>query len=102
VPREINLTVNGIPIKLEKFAESFVEQVTIGMLHSLKGVSVINQIKVTIDKEGKVLVILNNTDFPLKEFAQKIIRSTYIGLLAPLKGIDKDKPLKNLELNITR
>ncbi len=102
MPKEINLNVNDIPIKLEKFAEAYVEQVTIGMLRSLKGVSDINNIKVTIDTAGKVLVILNNTDFPLKDFAQKIFRSTYNGLLAPLKGVDKDKPLKNLELNITR
>jgi len=102
VPREINLTVNDIPIKLEKFAEAYVEQVTIGMLRSLKGVSVIDKVKVTIDREGKVLVVLNSTDFPLKEFAQKIIRSTYIGVIAPLKGVDNDKPLDNMEVDITR
>jgi hypothetical protein len=102
VLKEINLTVNDITIKLENFTETYVEQVTMGMLRSLKGVSEIEKVKVSIDQTGKVLVVLNNADFPLKEFAQKIIRSTYIGLLAPLKGVDKDKPLKNLELNITR
>ena len=102
MPKVINLIVNDIPIKLEKFAESYVEQVTIGMLHSLKGVGVINKVEVTIDKEGKVSVVLNNADFPLKEFAQKIIRSTYIGLLAPLKGTDRDKQFQKMELNITR
>jgi hypothetical protein len=102
VTREISLTVNDTPIKLDYFVAGYLDHVTGGILNSLKGVSEIKKVKLTIDKDGKVLINLNNANFPINYFVEEIIRSTYTGLITPLKGVEKDKPLKNLELNISR
>jgi hypothetical protein len=100
--RDITLTVNDTPIVLDYFVAGYLDHVTGGILGSLKGVSEIKKVKLTIDKEGKVLVKLNNANLPLNYFVEEIVRSTVKGMIETLKGVEKDKPLKNLELNITR
>jgi hypothetical protein len=100
--REITLTVNDIPIKLDYFVAGYLDHVTGGVLNSLKGTGEIKTVKLTIDKEGQVKVTLNKANLPLNYFVEEIVRSTLTGMIAPLKGVEKDKPLKSLELNITR
>jgi hypothetical protein len=100
--REITLTVNDTPIKLDYFVAGYLDHVTGGVLDSLKGTGEIKKVKLTIDKDGKVLIKLNNANLPLNYFVEEIVRSTFAGVVAPLKGVEKDKPLKTLELNITR
>jgi hypothetical protein len=100
--REITLTVNDTPIKLDYFVAGYLDHVTGGMLNSLKGNGEIKTVKLTINKEGQVKVTLNKADLPLNYFVEEIVRSTFTGMIAPLKGVEKDKPLKSLELNITR
>jgi hypothetical protein len=100
--REINLTVNDTPIKLDYFVAGYLDHVTGGILNSLKGTGEIKTVKLTIDKEGKVLIKLNNANLPLNYFVEEIVRSTVRGIIAPLKGVESDKPLKSLELTIKR
>jgi hypothetical protein len=100
--REITLTVNDTPIKLDYFVAGYLDHVTGGILNSLKGTGEIKKVKLTIDKEGKVLISLNSANLPLNYFVEEIVRSTFIGVVTPLKGVEKDKALKSLELNIKR
>ena len=100
--REISLTVNDTPIKLDYFVAGYLDHVTGGILGSLKGTGEIKTVKLTIGKEGQVKITLNKANLPLNYFVEEIVRSTLTGMIAPLKGVEKDKPLKSLELNITR
>jgi hypothetical protein len=100
--REINLTVNGTPINLDYFVAGYLDHVTDGILGALKGTGETKKIKLTISEKGKVKINLNDANLPLNEFAEEIIRSTFKGVIAPLKGVNPEKPLKGLELNITR
>jgi formate dehydrogenase assembly factor FdhD len=100
--REVNLTVNNTPIKLDYFVAGYLDHVTGGIIGSLKGTGEIKKIKLTIDEKGQVKIILNNTNVPLNYFVEEIVRSTITGVVAPLKGVDKDKALSSLELNISR
>lgn len=100
--REISLTVNDTPIKLDYFVAGYLDRVTSGILGSLKGAGEIKKIKLTIDKEGQVKINLNNANIPLNYFVEEIVRSTVKGMIEPLKGVDKDKALTGLELNISR
>ncbi len=100
--REISLTVNDTPIKLDYFVAGYLDHVTGGILDALKGTGDIKKVKLTIDSKGGVKVTLNNANLPLNYFVEEIVRSTVKGVIAPLKGVDAEKPLKGLELNITR
>ena len=100
--REITLTVNDTPIKLDYFVAGYLDHVTGGILNSLKDTGEIKTVNLTIDKEGQVKINLNKADLPINYFVEEIVRSTYAGVIAPLKGVEKDKPLKTLELNIKR
>jgi hypothetical protein len=100
--REISLSVNGTAIKLDHFVAGYLEQLTRGILASLKDTGEIKKLKLTIDKQGKVEINLNGTDLPINYFVEEILRSTYKGAVMPLKGVDRDKPLQTLELNIIR
>jgi hypothetical protein len=100
--REVNLTVNNTPIKLDYFVAGYLDHLTGGILGSLKGTTEIKKVKLTIDKEGQVKINLNNANLPLNYFVEEIVRSTIKGAIATLKGVDKDKPLTGLELDITR
>ena len=100
--RQISLTVNDKPIELDYFVAGYLDHVTGGILASLKGTGEIKNLKLTIGDKGVVKIILNSADLPINYFVEEIVRSTYQGIIAPLKGVEKDKPLQNLELNISR
>jgi hypothetical protein len=102
VTRQIDLSVNNTPIKLDYFVAGYLDHVTGGIIASLKDTGEIKTLKLTIGNKGQVKINLNNADLPINYFVEEIIRSTFTGMIAPLKGVDKDKALKNLELNIKR
>ena len=100
--REVSLTVNAAPIKLDYFVAGYLDHVTGGIIASLKGTGEIKKLKLTISDKGLVKINLNSADLPINYFVEEIVRSTFTGMIAPLKGVDKDKPLQSLELNISR
>ena len=102
VTRQISLIVNDTPINLDYFVAGYLDHVTGGILASLKDAGEIKKLKLTIGDKGQVKINLNNADVPINYFVEEIIRSTFKGIIAPLKGVEKDKPLKSLELNISR
>ncbi len=100
--RHITLVVNDSPIELDFFVAGYLDHIAGGIIASLKGTGEIEKLKITVGEKGVVKIILNNADVPINYFAEGIIRNTLQGAVSPLKGVDKDKPLQNLELDISR
>lgn len=98
--RKIDLTVNEVPIDLDYFVAGYLDHVAGGIIESLHDTGPIKTLKLTIGSEGQVKINLNNSNVVLGYFPEEIIRSTMAGAVAPLKGVDK--PMKSLEMNISR
>jgi hypothetical protein len=98
--KKITLSVNGMPIDLDYFVESYIDHVVGGIISSLQNTGEINELQLTIDNEGQVQINLNNSDVELKYFPIEIIRTTLFGLVTPLKGVSGE--ITALELNISR
>ena len=98
--RQISLSVNDIPIKLDYFVAGYVDHVVGGIIASLKDTGEIKTLELTIDNESQVKIILNGADVPLGYFPVEIIRNTITGMAATLKGVDKS--VDKLELKISR
>ena len=96
--RTVSLSVNNMPIDLDEFVAGYLEQVTAGIVASLKGTDEVNTLKLTVDNEGQVSIILNGSEVSLKYFPVEIIRSTIMGMIAPLKGVSGK--VDNLEITI--
>ena len=86
--REISLSVNDVPIKLDYFVAEYLDHVTGGILGSLHDTGEIVSLNLSIDNEGQVNIVLNGAEVPLKEFPNDIIKSTVMGMVAPLKGVE--------------
>jgi hypothetical protein len=100
VTRQISLSVNNKPVKLDYFVEGYVDHVVGGIIASLKDTGEIKALELSIDNEGQVKINLNGTDVPLGYFPVEIIRNTITGMAATLKGVDKG--IDRLELKISR
>jgi hypothetical protein len=100
VTRNISLSVNNTPIKLDYFVEGYLDHVTVGIIASLKGASEIKDLELNIDQDGIVTVNLNGADIPLNFFASEIIKSTVTGMVTPLKGVEG--AIDKLQLKIER
>jgi hypothetical protein len=100
VTRQISLSVNDIPIKLEYFVEGYVDHVIGGIIASLKDTGEIKSLELTIDNQGQVKIDLNGADVPIGYFPVEIIRNTLTGMVSTLKGVDKG--IDWLELKISR
>jgi hypothetical protein len=100
VTRNINLSINNIPIKLDYFVAGYLDHVTEGIISSLKGTAEIKELELNIDEDGIVAVSLNGADIPLNFFASEIVKSTVIGMVTPLKGVEG--AIDKLELKIER
>ena len=98
--REISLTVNNNPIKLDFFVEGYIYHVTSGIIASLKDTDAIRTLELIVDESGDIKIELNGKDIPLNFFATEIIRNTFAGMVQNLKGVDGK--LKTLELRINR
>ena len=97
--KQIKLTVNNVPIDLDFFVEGYIYHTVSGILSSLRDTGEIENLKLTIDNEGKVAIYLNNADVEIGYFPVLIIKSTLEGMVAPLKGVDS--PVNTLEINIS-
>jgi len=100
VTRQINLSVNNMPIKLDYFVAGYIEHVIGGIIASLKDTGDIKALELTIDNEGHVKIDLNGADIPLSYFPMEIIRNTITGMISTLKGVDKG--IEWVELKISK
>ncbi len=98
--RQISLSVNNKPIKLDYFVEGYVDHVVGGIIASLKDTGETKSLELTIDNQGQVKIDLNGADVPLSYFPVEIIRNTIMGMASTLKGVDKG--IDRLELKISR
>ena len=98
--RQVNLTVNDVPIKLDYFAEEYVDHVVGGIVSSLRGTGEIRDLEMAVDNGGRVRISLNGEDVSLKKFPVLIIKSTLDGMVAPLRGVDG--PVDRLNVTISR
>jgi hypothetical protein len=98
--RNISLSVNDTPIKLDEFVTGYIDQVTGGMMASLKGTTAIKALELNINEDGTVTINLNGADIPLNFFATEIIKSTLTGMVTPLKG--DEGAINKLGLKIER
>lgn len=92
--KEISLSVNDVPIKLDYFVEGYIDHVVGGILAALKDTGEISTLELEINNEGQVAISLNECDVPLNYFANEIIRGTILGMVATLKGVDAVNRLK--------
>ena len=76
---QLNLSVNGVPIKIDGFVLSYLDHVVGGIIASLKDTGEIKNLELTIDNEGQVSIKLNGADVPLISFPNEIIKSTIMG-----------------------
>ena len=85
--KEVALTVNGAPIKLDYFVGEYVDHVVSGIVGSLRGTGDIRELELTVADENTVRISLNGEELSLKPFPVLIIRETLAGLVKPLKGV---------------
>jgi hypothetical protein len=100
VTRNISLSVNDRPIKLDDFVGGYIDQVSGGIMASLRGTAVIKTLELNINEDGTVDINLNGADIPLNFFATEIIKSTLTGIVMPLKGVEG--AINKLKLKIER
>lgn len=97
--RQISLSVNDVPIKLDYFVQDYIDHVVGGIVASLKDTGEIEDLELSIDNEGQVAINLNGADIPLSYFPVEIIRSTILGMVSTLKGVGE---VNRLEMTIGR
>ena len=85
--KKIELEVNGSPIHLDYFVQSFVDHTTRGVVESLEGTGPFKKLNLTVDGET-VKLGLDGKAISTNKFASKIIQSTLAGMVAPLKGVN--------------
>jgi len=98
VTRQLSLSVNEAPIKLDYFVQAFVDHTFSGMVESLEGTGPVQTASLSIDGD-KVVLTLNGGLVPTNAFASKIIRSTMIGMVSPLKGVTASVMKLRLEVS---
>ncbi len=95
--KKIDLQVNGNPIVLDYFVQSFVHHTTRGMIESLENVEPIKHLILTV-KGDDVEIQLNGKPVSANKFVSRIAKSTISGMVAPLKGVNG--PLTRAKIEI--
>ena len=84
--RQVSLSVNDVPIKLDYFVQGFIDHTTGGMVSALEGTGEIKNLDISIEGD-KVTINLNNAVVPVNPFVNKIISNTIVGMVSSLKGV---------------
>ena len=95
--KKVELSVNYIPINVEKFVQQFIEAVIIGILSALKDYRKANNIKLSIDGDTVDITVDNNV-IQIKPFVNTFVRNTVSGMISSLKGVGQ---IDRLEINIS-
>jgi len=96
--RQVNLSVNDAPIKLDYFVQGFIDHTVGGMLAALEGTGEIKNLALSIEGDS-VTINLNNALVPINPFVNKIIRNTVAGMVSSLKGVNE---INRMNLSIRR
>lgn len=96
--RQVSLSVNDKPIKLDYFVLGFIDHVTRGILEALEGIGDVQSATLTI-KGDVVRISVNNAPVSIKSFVTKIVGNTVKGMVSPLKGVGE---INSLEISISR
>ena len=86
MPRQITLSVNDVPIKLEVYVAEVVYHVVSALVLSLHDTGNIRDLTLTVDR-GRVAIMLNGAPVSLKPFPMQIITDTLDGMVRHLKGV---------------
>ncbi|MFC1903984.1 hypothetical protein ACFLXJ_01345 [Chloroflexota bacterium] len=97
--KEINLSVNDVPIQLDYFVLGFIDHTVTGMVAALEGTGEIKTLVVSIEGDN-VTIRLNDELVTINLFVTKIIRSTIFGMLSTLKGVGDE--INRVELSIRK
>ena len=98
--KKVSLTVNGAPIKLDEFVESYVYHVADGIVASLKDTGAYKKLDMEIEVTGDVKLVFNGKDNPLNFFVTEIVRNTLSGMVSNLKGVQGE--VKTLKLSVSQ
>ena len=91
-----NLAVNNKEVKMNPFVQSYVSNVAMGIVSSLKGVDYISLVEIKLEKDS-VTIKVNKEDITLTPFPNDIIASTMKGLVSSLKGVND---IKTIEIHL--
>lgn len=95
--KKITLQVNGNPISLDYFVQSFVDHTVKGMIESLENTRPLNKLDLTVEEE-KVDVVLNGETVTTNKFVNKIMKTTVFGMVSPLKGVNSPVTIVKIEM----
>ena len=87
VSKQVSLSVNNIPIKLDYFVHDFIDHTVGGIIAGLQDTGEIETLELSIEGD-EVTINLNNAVVPIKSFVIKIIRNTIAGMVSTLKGVN--------------
>ena len=96
---QARMKVNNKDIELNPFVESYVANVTLGVVRSLKGVDYLKKIEVRVDRND-VEILVNGGEVELTPFPQGVIASTLRGLVSALKGAEAAESI-NIHVDVT-
>jgi len=91
--RQISLSVDGSPIEMDYFVQSFIDHTVFGMVSSLEGVHDISEIDTQINGNHAAISV-NDIPVPMNDFAAAIVSSTVRGMVSSLKGIEKAERIR--------
>ena len=84
--RQIVLEVNGVPIPLDYFTQTFLDHTIGGMLEALEETTTIKTLALFVN-DGQLSVVLNSNKVRTNEFVTRIIIGTITGMISSLKGV---------------
>ena len=96
--REINLSINGVPVDLNDFAQGFIDSTLGGMLAPLNGIGEVKSLDISIENDT-IIIYLNGTQVPTNLFVSNVFKNTIVGMVSSLKGVGE---VKKVALNIKK
>jgi hypothetical protein len=80
------LSINGADIAINDFVESYLANIVVGAVLSLKGVDYLRNIQLKIEGTD-IGILVNGEDIVLTPFPGDLIAGTIRGLVSSLKGV---------------
>ncbi len=91
--RQVSLSVNNEPIRLEFFAGNLIENVVGGIIATLEGVEEPKEVELVINQDT-VSLSVNEAQVPTNAFVSKVMTSTIFALASCLKGVGQIEDLR--------
>ena len=91
--RQVSLSVNNEPIRIEFFVGNLIDNVVGGIIATLEGVEEPKEVELVIN-QGTVSLSVNEAQVPTNEFVSKVTTSTLFALVSCLKGVGQIEDLR--------